>query len=97
MNGWFKPSACGDRVLLEELERNSSIDATSYYSLSNGILPSLGNRSNRRVILRRFIVSPLDRRYRYFQCLLCFVSGCLILAFSVLDCNLGICMLKWVC
>ncbi|KAG6521309.1 hypothetical protein ZIOFF_018424 [Zingiber officinale] len=35
-----------------------------YYSLSIGILPSLGARSNRRVKLRRFIVSPYDRRYR---------------------------------
>ncbi|KAK1306242.1 Potassium channel AKT1 [Acorus calamus] len=39
----------------------------SHYSLSSGILPSLGARSNRRVKLRRFIVSPYDRRYRTWE------------------------------
>lgn len=45
------------------LEREMSRDG-SHYSLSSGILPSLGARSNRRVKLRRFIISPYDRRYR---------------------------------
>ncbi|KAL4194931.1 hypothetical protein AMTRI_Chr05g70920 [Amborella trichopoda] len=35
----------------------------SHYSLSSGFLPSLGARSNRMVKLRKFIVSPYDRRY----------------------------------
>ncbi|MED6132624.1 RAC-alpha serine/threonine-protein kinase [Stylosanthes scabra] len=39
----------------------------SHYSLSNAVLPSLGARSHRRVKLRRFIVSPYDRRYRIWQ------------------------------
>ncbi|KAG6503189.1 hypothetical protein ZIOFF_035500 [Zingiber officinale] len=46
-----------------EAEKEISRDG-SHYSLSTGILPSLGARSNRRVKLRRFIVSPYDRRYR---------------------------------
>ncbi|OAY73668.1 Potassium channel AKT1 [Ananas comosus] len=39
----------------------------SHYSLSSGILPSLGARSNRRVKLRKFIISPYDRRYRGWE------------------------------
>ncbi|KAG6538720.1 hypothetical protein ZIOFF_003848 [Zingiber officinale] len=46
-----------------EAEKEISQDG-SHYSLSTGILPSLGARSNRRVKLRRFIISPYDRRYR---------------------------------
>lgn len=48
------------------LEREMSRDG-SHYSLSSGILPSLGARSNRRVKLRRFIISPYDRRYRLWE------------------------------
>lgn len=54
---------CGEEEL--ELSRDGS-----HYSLSTGILPSLGARSNRRIKLRPFIVSPYDRHYRYFN-LLC--------------------------
>ena len=50
---------CG-REVETELSRDGS-----HYSLSSGILPSLGARSNRRVKLRKFIVSPYDHRYRY--------------------------------
>ncbi|KAI3938979.1 hypothetical protein MKW92_035587 [Papaver armeniacum] len=39
----------------------------SHYSLSSGILPPLGARSNRRLKLRRFIISPYDQNYRYWQ------------------------------
>ncbi|KAL8456538.1 hypothetical protein ACS0TY_034671 [Phlomoides rotata] len=39
----------------------------SSYSLSTGILPSLGARSNRRIQLPSFILSPYDRRYRVWQ------------------------------
>ncbi|KAF3774131.1 Potassium channel [Nymphaea thermarum] len=39
----------------------------SHYSLSHGILPPLGARSNRRVKLKDFIISPYDRRYRGWE------------------------------
>ncbi|CAN8246915.1 unnamed protein product [Cochlearia groenlandica] len=47
---------------IEQLSRESS-----HFSLSTGILPSLGARSNRRVKLRRFIVSPYDHKYRIWE------------------------------
>ncbi|KAE8682883.1 Potassium channel AKT1 [Hibiscus syriacus] len=59
--GVFRVSVCGQEEI-DHLSRDSS-----HYSLSTGILPSLGARSNRRVKLRRFIVSPYDRRYRIWQ------------------------------
>nr|ADA79674.1 shaker-like potassium channel 1 [Populus euphratica] len=59
--GVFKVTVCGQ----EELERLSRDG--SHYSLSTGILPSLGARSNRRVKLNRFIISPYDRRYRVWE------------------------------
>ncbi|KAJ7978863.1 Potassium channel like [Quillaja saponaria] len=58
--GMFKVSMCGQEEI--ELSRDGS-----QYSLSNGVLPSLGARSNRRVKLRRFIISPYDRRYRIWE------------------------------
>ncbi|KAF2317961.1 hypothetical protein GH714_041285 [Hevea brasiliensis] len=57
----FRVSVCGQEEL-ELLSRDSS-----HYSLSTAVLPSLGARSNRRVKLRRFIVSPYDRRYRIWE------------------------------
>lgn len=59
--GVFRVSVCGQ----EELEQRSRDG--SHYSLSTGILPSLGARSNRRVKLNRFIISPYDRRYRIWE------------------------------
>ena len=56
--GVFRVSVCGQPEI-EQLSRDGS-----HYSLSTGILPSLGARSNRRVKLRNFIISPYDRRYR---------------------------------
>ncbi|ONH98235.1 hypothetical protein PRUPE_7G237400 [Prunus persica] len=57
----FSVPMCGEEQL--ELSRDGS-----QYSLSTGILPSLGARSsNRRVKLSRFIVSPYDRRYRGWE------------------------------
>ncbi|KAK9055078.1 hypothetical protein SSX86_026158 [Deinandra increscens subsp. villosa] len=47
---------------LEQISRDGS-----QYSLTTGILPSLGARTNRRVKLRNFIVSPYDRRYRAWE------------------------------
>ncbi|KAD6795064.1 hypothetical protein E3N88_05960 [Mikania micrantha] len=57
--GMFRVSMCGDKEL-EQISRDGS-----QYSLTTAILPSLGARSNRRVKLRSFIISPYDRRYRY--------------------------------
>ena len=54
----FRVSVCGQEEI-EQLSRDGS-----HYSLSTGILPSLGARSSRRIKLRRFILSPYDRRYR---------------------------------
>ncbi|MQM06528.1 hypothetical protein Taro_039352 [Colocasia esculenta] len=52
--------------LHHEGEKELSRDG-SQYSLSNAILPSLGARSTRRVKLRKFIISPHDRRYRAWE------------------------------
>ncbi|XP_074562399.1 potassium channel AKT1-like [Curcuma longa] len=49
-----------------ETEKEISRDG-SHHSIFSGILPSLGARSNRRVMLRWFIVSPYDRRYRAWE------------------------------
>ncbi|XP_021767781.1 potassium channel AKT1-like isoform X5 [Chenopodium quinoa] len=59
MNNFWKSSVCADK--LSDVAP-TSIDGTSHYS--NGILPSLGARSNRRNALGRFIVAPFDPRYR---------------------------------
>ncbi|CAN6681135.1 unnamed protein product [Malus baccata var. baccata] len=59
--GVFSVSMCGQEQI--ELSRDGN-----HYSLSTGILPSLGAwSSNRRVKLGRFIVSPYDRRYRIWE------------------------------
>ncbi|XP_042377518.1 potassium channel AKT1-like [Zingiber officinale] len=49
-----------------ETEKEISRDG-SHYSIFSGIIPSLGARSTRRVMLRWFIVSPYDRRYRAWE------------------------------
>ncbi|KAL3535816.1 hypothetical protein ACH5RR_004277 [Cinchona calisaya] len=65
-NGMFsRVSVCGGAAVVEEIEQFSR--EGSHYSISSGILPSLGARSNRRIKLRRFIVSPYDRRYRAWE------------------------------
>lgn len=54
-----------DGIDHEETVELMSRDDGSHYSLSRGILPSLGGKTdNKRVKLRRFIVSPFDYRYR---------------------------------
>ncbi|KAL9233895.1 hypothetical protein vseg_008830 [Gypsophila vaccaria] len=64
MKEWWKVKARG----VEEEINEGSIDGTgSQYSYSNGILPSLGARSNRRVVLSTYIVSPFDPRYRMWE------------------------------
>lgn len=57
---WFKNPICGRRIKEFEVE----IEGSSHYSLSNGVLPSLGARSNRGVLLHRSTVSPFNPRYR---------------------------------
>ncbi|XP_042973333.1 potassium channel AKT1-like [Carya illinoinensis] len=59
--GVFRVSMCGQEEI-EQLSRDGS-----HYSVSTGILPSLGARSNRRVKLRRLIISPYDHRYRIWE------------------------------
>ncbi|KAG2590478.1 potassium channel AKT1-like [Panicum virgatum] len=69
MAGWGAsrvPAACAPWGAGAAMERELSRDG-SHYSISSGILPSLGARSNRRVKLRPFIVSPYDRRYRSWE------------------------------
>lgn len=56
----FRVSMCGSAQEVEQLSRDGS-----HYSLSTGILPSLGARSNRRMKLRKFTISPYDRRFRF--------------------------------
>ncbi|KAL4589734.1 hypothetical protein LXL04_002643 [Taraxacum kok-saghyz] len=61
-SGGFRVSLCGGAQELEQMSRDGS-----QYSLTTAILPSLGARSNRRVKLRNFIISPYDRRYRAWE------------------------------
>uniref|UniRef100_A0A2C9W3P3 Potassium channel n=1 Tax=Manihot esculenta TaxID=3983 RepID=A0A2C9W3P3_MANES len=58
----------------EEIEKFSK-DDRSYFSLTGEILPSLGKNavSNRRIELRRFIISPFDPRYRTWDTFLVFL------------------------
>ncbi|XP_043690365.1 potassium channel AKT1-like isoform X2 [Telopea speciosissima] len=58
--GVFCISTCNQEI--EQLSRESS-----RYSLSNGLLPSLGAKNSRSVKLRRFIISPYDHRYRAWE------------------------------
>ncbi|KDP33617.1 hypothetical protein JCGZ_07188 [Jatropha curcas] len=65
-----------DGMKLHEKEMEQfSRDDRSHFSLTGEILPSLGAtaRSGRRIILRRFIVSPLDSRYRTWETFLVFL------------------------
>ncbi|XP_010472568.1 PREDICTED: potassium channel AKT6-like [Camelina sativa] len=60
----------------DEVADHLSRDGTmSQYSLSKGLLPPLGASalSSRDVILRRFIVSPFDPRYRAWETFLVFL------------------------
>uniref|UniRef100_A0A0D9V3I5 Potassium channel n=1 Tax=Leersia perrieri TaxID=77586 RepID=A0A0D9V3I5_9ORYZ len=61
-DGRRRMPACGPWGNERELSRDGS-----HYSISSAILPSLGARSSRRIKLRRFIVSPYDRRYRVWE------------------------------
>lgn len=99
MAGWgpSRLPTCGPWGRGVALERELSRDG-SHYSISSGILPSLGARSNRRVKLRPFIVSPYDRRYRFFfffrGVLLVISSRSVLLACVVLP-TVDLCGLDW--
>nr|BAD81034.1 potassium channel NKT1 [Nicotiana tabacum] len=56
----------------KEIERDNYIDdKSSHYSITSGILPSLGaHHSNRRIKLRRYIISPSNPRYRAWDAFL---------------------------
>ncbi|KAL3500389.1 hypothetical protein ACH5RR_039482 [Cinchona calisaya] len=56
-----------------EIEGISRDDRSSHHNISSGILPSLGAHSNRKVKLRRFIISPLSPRYRVWETFLVFL------------------------
>ncbi|PKI44384.1 hypothetical protein CRG98_035215, partial [Punica granatum] len=52
----------------EEVTEHLSRDEGSQYSLTGGVLPSLGGNTNRRhKQLRRWIISPFDYRYRIWE------------------------------
>ncbi|KAJ0260291.1 Ankyrin repeat-containing domain-containing protein [Hirschfeldia incana] len=63
--GSLRSRARHDIDEIEQLSRESS-----HFSLSTGILPSLGARSNRRIKLKRFVVSPYDHNYRIWEAFL---------------------------
>ncbi|KAJ0780666.1 putative cyclic nucleotide-binding domain, potassium channel, voltage-dependent, EAG/ELK/ERG [Helianthus annuus] len=66
-NGGLRVSVCAG-AQEDELEHSFVSREGSQYSLTTGILPSLGSTtSNRRIKLRNFIISPYDRRYRAWE------------------------------
>lgn len=75
----------------QELEQMSSVDQGSQYSLSDGILPSLGaaSRNHRKPKLRRFIISPFDPHYKIWQsfliCLVFYTAWVCPFEFGFLD------------
>ncbi|GAB4837569.1 hypothetical protein Ancab_002419 [Ancistrocladus abbreviatus] len=62
----FVPILCGGKPSVQDMEP-ISVEDGSHYSLSNGVLPSLGARSNRAVILNRCIICPFDPLYRAWE------------------------------
>ncbi|KAK7821911.1 potassium channel akt1 [Quercus suber] len=63
MEALINSGLCKDSLRRQEDIEQLSMDG-SHYSFSTGILPSLGGSSARRIKLKRFIISPYDRRYR---------------------------------
>lgn len=65
-NGSLYGSEQGNNGIRDKEHDELSGDDASHFSLTGEILPSLGAtaRSNRHVILRRYILSPFDPRYR---------------------------------
>lgn len=61
---FFNRKGCGEEMANNDIERISRDDRSSH-SISSGILPSLGaSHSQRKIKLRRCIISPLDAHYR---------------------------------
>ncbi|KAM3218353.1 potassium channel AKT1 [Capsicum annuum] len=55
----------------KEIERAYSMDdKSSQYSITSAILPSLGAHCNRKIKLRRYIISPSNPRYRAWDAFL---------------------------
>lgn len=64
VGGFHVPVMCGSGDgEAEEIEKQLSREG-SHFSLSSGMLPSLGARSDRRIKLRGLVISPFDKRYR---------------------------------
>nr|POE92697.1 potassium channel akt1 [Quercus suber] len=63
MEALINSGLCKGSLRRQEDIEQLSMDG-SHYSFSTGILPSLGGSSARRIKLKRFIISPYDRRYR---------------------------------
>ncbi|KAF9662160.1 hypothetical protein SADUNF_Sadunf18G0024400 [Salix dunnii] len=74
-NGSFYGSEQGTNGVRDRGRDEFSGDDASHFSLTGEILPSLGAtaRSNRRVILCRYILSPFDPRYRLWDTFLVFL------------------------
>lgn len=58
---------CGKTKQYQDAEHSMDV---SYHSFSSGMLPSLGAQSNSHLSLQRYIISPYDWRYRWWQNLL---------------------------
>ena len=78
MEALINSGLCKGSLCRQEDIEQLSMDG-SHYSFSTGILPSLGGSSARRIKLKRFIISPYDRRYR--------CKSDLILGFSLWACD----------
>ncbi|XP_021758137.1 potassium channel AKT1-like isoform X2 [Chenopodium quinoa] len=83
MKNWLSSTfICGgegrEKKGIDESVELTSIDGSSTYSFSNGVLPSLGARSHRRIALRSYIVSPFLHEYRIWEsflvCLVVYTS-----------------------
>ncbi|CAO2820711.1 unnamed protein product [Amaranthus hypochondriacus] len=59
-------SSCKGHEEKNDKDEISSIDESTY-SFTRGLLPSLGARSNRRMVTRPYIISPLSSRYRTWE------------------------------
>ncbi|XP_050283173.1 potassium channel AKT1-like [Quercus robur] len=72
MEALINSGLCKGSLCRQEDIEQLSMDG-SHYSFSTGILPSLGGSSARRIKLKRFIISPYDRRYRIWENFLVFL------------------------
>ncbi|KAI5072260.1 hypothetical protein GOP47_0012946 [Adiantum capillus-veneris] len=58
---------CGKTKQYQDAEHSMDV---SYHSFSSGLLPSLGAQSNSHLRLGKYIITPYDWRYRWWQNLL---------------------------